>query len=143
MRFWDSSAIVPLLVGQAASPEADRWFCADSALAVWTLTPVEVVSALRRLARERAIDERAAVHGETRLDELIRTCHVVVDVETVKAAARRLLRLHSLRAAGALQLAAALAWSSGDPSGAVLHTLDGRLGLAASREGFRALPDPM
>ena len=67
---------------------------------------------------------------------------VSTDVERTKALARRLLRVHTLRAADALQLAAALAWADGHPEGLVLHTFDRRLGEAAEREGFRVIPAP-
>ena len=138
MRFWDSSAVVPLLVEQGASSRVTAWVAEDRTMVLWTLTPIEVVSALRRLVREGAIDEGAARRGETRLDELLQACHVVVDVEPVKATAVRLLRLHPLRAFDALQLGAAFHWAEGHPQGQFLHTLDHRLALAAQREGFRA-----
>ena len=54
----------------------------------------------------------------------------------VKEAACRLLRVHALRAADAMQLGAALAWADGSARGLVVHTLDRRLALAAEREGF-------
>jgi hypothetical protein len=134
--------VVPLIVGQAASPEADRWFAADGVLAMWTLTPVEILSAIRRLRREGALGDREVRAAEVRTDELVRTSHVVVDVEAVKMGARRLLRIHPLRAADALQLAAALEWAAGDPTGRIVHTLDGRLALAAHAEGFDVIPEP-
>lgn len=142
MRFWDSSAVVPLLVHQKASPLADDWLGQDSEIAIWTLTPIEVLSAVRRLVRERALTEALGAEAEQRADELARACHVVVDVEGAKDQARRLLRLHQLRAADALQLAAALLWSRGSPTAKTFHTFDERLAAAAAREGFRAVPAP-
>ena len=136
MRFWDSSAVVPLVVDQPTSPQVAAWMAADETVVLWTLTPVEVVSALRRLVREKSLDEGVARAAEARLDDLVRACHVVIDVEAVKALASRLLRLHSLRAFDALQLAAALHWTEGQPGGRMLHTLDARLARAAEREGF-------
>jgi uncharacterized protein len=103
---------------------------------LWTLTPVEVVSGLRRLVRERALSEDVAHAAERRLDEIVRGSHVVVDVESVKSFARRLLRIHSLRAFDALQLGAAFSWAEGNPHGRTLHTLDRGLGAAARSEGF-------
>jgi predicted nucleic acid-binding protein len=141
MRFWDSSAIIPLLVAQPGSGEADRWLRDDVELTVWTLTPIEVASALRRLVREGAISERAADDAERRTSELMRASHVVVDIEAVKSRALRLLRIHALRAADAMQLGAALEWAAGQPSGRILHTLDTRLAIASRREGFVALPE--
>jgi predicted nucleic acid-binding protein len=140
MRFWDSSAIVPLIVAQASSPRVEAWMGCDTKIAMWTLTPVEVTSALQRLFREGALGEDVIDEAERRVVELVRACHIVVDVENVKAQARRLLRLHPLRAADALQLAAAVEWSGGRPAGRMLHTLDGRLASAARREGF-VVPD--
>lgn len=136
MRFWDSSAVVPLLVEEAHSPHVSRWLSDDAAIALWTLTPVEVVSALRRLLRERAIEEEAVRRAEDRSQDLVQACHVIVDVEPVKALASRLLRLHTLRAFDALQLGAALHWAEGRPQGRIFHTFDDRLVAAARREGF-------
>ena len=136
MRFWDSSAIVPLLVRQKSSPLAEVWVTEDADMTVWTLTSVEVLSAFRRLVREQGLDEERAVIAERRLDELVRACHVVVDVTAVKRLASRLLGFHPLRAFDALQLGAALLWAEGHQEGRTLHTLDTRLGSAAEREGF-------
>jgi predicted nucleic acid-binding protein len=136
VRFWDSSAVVPLLVEQQASARATAWVDVDSTMVIWSLTIVEVVSALRRLVRDRAVDEAAATQAEARMEDMARACHLVIDVEPVKSAARRLLRVHPLRAFDALQLAAALHWVEGRPQGRVLCTLDSRLALAAQREGF-------
>lgn len=136
MKFWDSSAVVPLLVEQEPSSRVANWATTDDAMVLWTLTPVEVVSALRRLVREKVLQEEVTRFAEARMEEIVRACHVVIDVEPVKALATRLLRLHPLRAFDALQLGAALHWAEGHPQGRTLHTLDSRLALAAQREGF-------
>jgi predicted nucleic acid-binding protein len=140
VRFWDSSAVVPILVEQQASARVAEWLDDDPALVVWTLTSIEVVSALRRLVREAGLVEESARLAESRLGELVRSAHVVVDVEPIKARAARLLRLHPLRAFDALQLGAAVHWAEGHPDGRGFHTLDARLALAARREGFQ-VPD--
>jgi predicted nucleic acid-binding protein len=140
VRFWDTSAVVPLLVEHRTSPRVEAWVREDEAIALWTLTPVEVASALRRLVRESSLDERDAQMAERRMDEFVQASQVIIDVEPVKALATRLLRLHALRAFDALQLAAALHWAEGHPQGRILHTLDGRLALAAQREGFAVPP---
>jgi uncharacterized protein len=137
VTFWDSSAVVPLLIEQAASPRVAAWFSDDGGMALWTLTPLEVLSALRRLVRQGAIDERLARLAEDRMADIARAGHLVIDIEPVKSLAARLLRLHALRAFDALQLAAALHWAEGHPQDRTLHTLDSRLAVAAEREGFR------
>lgn len=82
------------------------------------------------------MDEADALAAEGRSRELAEASHLVADIEGVKTLARRLLRVHPLRSADALQLAAALVWAGGRPQGRTLLTLDERLALAARREGF-------
>jgi uncharacterized protein len=54
--------------------------------------------------------------------------------------AERILSVHPLRAADALQLASAIAWSDGDTDGRAFVCLDVRLREAARREGFSLAP---
>jgi len=140
LRFWDSSAIVPLIVEQAASSQVDGWFSEDPEVAIWTLTPVELTSAFRRLVREGNLSELEAKKAESRVDELIKRSHVIINVDTVKRHARRLLGSHPLKAADAMQLGAAIEWAAGRTSGRCLHTLDLQLARAAAREGFDVIP---
>ena len=139
MRFWDSSAIVPLLIQQPTSARADDWLAQDPVVALWTLTPVEITSALWRLVRSGQVAEEVAHAADVRSQELMAASYTVADVDMVKGIAQRLLRVHALRAADALQLGAALLWSGNQPQGKTLHTFDDRLALAARREGFDVL----
>jgi predicted nucleic acid-binding protein len=139
VRFWDTSAVVPLVVRQSASARTDRWYAEDSEIAIWTLTTVEIASAVWRLRREDALTEANARDAELRSEELASGSFIVADIDSVKTLAVRLLRVHSLRAADSMQLAAALVWSGNQPRGKTLHTLDERLALAARREGFSVL----
>ena len=136
MRYWDASAIIPLIFEQTSSREAERWVAENPSIVVWTLTHVEAVSALRRLVREESLLESEAHRAEQVLEEVLARAHTVADVERVKETACRLLRTHALRAADAMQLGAALEWADGSARGLVFHTLDRRLALAAEREGF-------
>ena len=136
MRVWGRSARVPLRVEQERSPRVATWVAEDQIMVVWTLTPVEIVSALRRLVREHSVEDAVARVVEVRLDERVHACHVIVDVDPVTSRATRRLRLHPLRAFDALQLGAALQWAEGYPEGRRLHTFDSRLAAAAQREGF-------
>lgn len=141
MRFWDTSAVVPLLLEQEASVAVRALVGSDPDMATWWGTPVECASAAARLRRE----ERLTVAEEERVLELLsmlqRAWLEVLPSDEVRAQAKRLLRIHSLKAADALQLAAALAWA-GTASGAQLVTFDERLALAARLEGFEVLPRP-
>lgn len=139
MRFWDTSAVMPLLVDEPETANVSGLVREDADLIVWWSTPVECASALSRLRREDVID----VAGETRalslLDSLTGVWTEVLPSDEVRARARRLLRVHALRAADALQLAAALVWA-GSPAGHGFVTYHERLGLAARLEGFTVLP---
>jgi hypothetical protein len=88
------------------------------------------------LRRENSLTEDHARAAELRAEEFASGSYIVADVDSVKALATRLLRVHALRAADALQLGAALVWAGGRPEGKTLHTLDERLAVAARREGF-------
>jgi hypothetical protein len=63
----------------------------------------------------------------------------VQPVDPVRAMAVRLLRLHPLRSADGLQLAAAIVAAEHEPSSLEFVGLDERLNEAASREGFRVV----
>ena len=52
MRFWDTSALLPLVVGEPQTADAERWLREDAGVAVWTPTRVELLSALARRRRE-------------------------------------------------------------------------------------------
>jgi predicted nucleic acid-binding protein len=63
----------------------------------------------------------------------------VQPVTAVRTTAIRLLRVHPLRAADALQLAAAIVAAEDHPATLQLVTLDERLAQAAEREGFEVV----
>ena len=63
----------------------------------------------------------------------------VQPTEEVRNRAERLLRIHKLRAADALQLAAALVWCGDRPAGRVLIGADGNLSEAAAAESFTVI----
>lgn len=136
MRFWDSSAVIPLAV-TGASTDAMRAIAGeDPVMCVWWATELECVSVLARLEREGALTETATTVALERLDLLAESWNEVQPVAAVRSAARRLLRVHTLRAADALQLAAAVVAGEGQPASLEIVTLDERLAAAARREGF-------
>ncbi|MGE3842626.1 MAG: PIN domain-containing protein [Vicinamibacterales bacterium] len=135
MRFWDASAVVPLLAEEPAT-DALRALLFEQPAIVWWGTAVECSSAVARLECEGALTPAEATVCFQRLDALRLTWAEVEPVDEVRDVARRLLRLHSLRAADALQLAAAFLASEYRPSSLPFVALDTRLQLAASREGF-------
>jgi predicted nucleic acid-binding protein len=136
MRFWDASAIVPLIVGEAATVAMQALARNDPAMLVWWGTEVECASAIARLTREGAFDDAASMQAFDRLRRLADGWHEVDASDAVREAAVRFLRVHSLRAADALQLAAAFIASERRPSALEIVTLDDRLAEAAGKEGF-------
>lgn len=134
MRFWDSSAIVPLLAPQPSTPAIEGLLAADAEMLVWWGTPVECVSALARLEREDSMALRDVGMALARLRVLAEAWHEVQPHARVRSRAERLLRVHPLRAADALQLAAAIEVAGGSPAEFVC--LDRRLGEAAARENL-------
>lgn len=139
MRFWDSSALVPLLVRQRASGRMRALYRKDASVLAWWGARIECESALSRLEREGRLKRRSAGAARGRLDRFAATWQEVQPVEAVRESARRLLRVHDLRAADALQLAAALAAAEGRPASLQVVCLDDRLGAAAEREGLPLL----
>ena len=137
MRFWDSSAIIPLTVTEASTDAVRAIAEEDPVMCVWWATEVECVSALARLERGEALTDTATTVALERLDLLAESWNEVQPVVAVRGAARRLLRVHALRAGDALQLAAALIAAEGRPASLEIVTLDERLAAAARREGFR------
>jgi uncharacterized protein len=140
MRFWDSSAVIPLLVEESSSPQVRAAHAEDIGMVAWWATGVECVSALARLEREERLDAGDLGDALARLDELAAGWIEIQPVQRVRQSALRLLRVHPLRAGDALQLAAAIAAAEDHPSTMPFVTLDERLALAAQREGFRVIP---
>ncbi len=139
MRFWDSSALVPLLVQEESSGDMLALYEDDPEILVWWSTSVECVSALTRLERENSLASDGVAAALERLDAIAAAWREVLPVAAARRTAIRLLRVHALRAADALQLAAAVIASESHPATLPLVTLDDRLAAAAEREGFRVV----
>lgn len=139
MRFWDSSALVPLLVSEATSEGLEALFQDEQSVAVWWGTEVECASAVARLERTGALNPAEVNQVFQQLQDLARVWHLIDPVETIRVSAKRFLRVHELRAGDALQLAAAFLAAEGRPPSLEFVCLDDRLGTAARREGFQVI----
>lgn len=139
MIFWDSSAIVPLLVAEPTTRRLQALATRDSDMLVWWGSEVECASALARLERTGALNGMGAALAYDRLKQLRDTWHEVEASDIVRENAIRFLRVHPLRAADALQLAAAFTAAERRPASLQLLTLDERLADAARKEGFALL----
>lgn len=140
MNFWDSSALLPLFIREATSETMLDLQAVSREMVAWTLTAVEMASAINRLLRMDRISPEGAQTALSHWENFLPELYLIRNVDLVKLKAIRLLRLHPLKAADALQLAAALIACNDTPSGHLFITLDSQLAQAASREGFCVKP---
>jgi len=142
VRFWDASALLPLIVSESGSELVAPWLKEDPEVVVWGLTRVEIASAIERRARagQLSSSERSALL--LRAERVVNDAHEVLDLSAVRVRATALLARHALRAADAAQLGAALLVADPDPSSLTMVVLDRRLADAAAREGLRVLGWP-
>lgn len=136
MKFWDSSAILPLVVKEKTTSTALTAYRNDSEVVVWWATEIECFSALARLSRESMLEENDLTIAIERLTALAQSWYVVQPTDRLRQVACRMLRVHPLRAADAQQLAAAMLASEMQPSTMPMYCLDHRLAIAARKEGF-------
>jgi uncharacterized protein len=139
VRFWDASAIIPLVINEDGSSRVKGWLARDPEVVVWTLTRVELLSAIARRRREKP--EASAILMAARRD-LLRVWEgwsEITAIDIARRHAERLVETHPLRAADAMQLAAALIAADNEPIGLEFVTLDSNLANAADREGFSVL----
>jgi hypothetical protein len=140
MRFWDASAIIPLLADEPARSRLLELLQEDSEVLAWWATPVEIASALARRERDKLLTADEVSAALIAMRQFADSWHEIVPSESVRRTAERLLRAHPLRGADSLQLAAALIAADHNPSSLEIVSLDTRLNSAARREGFKVVP---
>jgi uncharacterized protein len=139
VKYWDTSAVVATL-GAEQDSRGRTALVEDGGQAVaWWATRVECASALFRLRREEVIDEAVLTRAFKKMDVFFEKCVEVGPSEEVRKRAIRILRTHPLRAADALQLAAALVACREDPASLPFISSDQGLKAAAESEGFTVL----
>jgi hypothetical protein len=131
---------VPLLVPERSSERLRRLHASDPIVIAWWGADVECVSAVARTERVGRLPATVAAEGLRRLAALRRGWHEIEPSDEVREAAKRLLRVHDLRAADSLHLAAAFVAAETRPASLEFVCLDDRLRLAAGREGFAVAP---
>jgi len=136
MKFWDSSALVPLLVSEETTNLRQDQYDIDPWAVVWFGTLAEIESSLVRRQRDGQLTRSEEAAARKRLSEITVQWTEITPTNEVRARAIRLLRVHPLRAADAFQLAAALIFCREQPQHLPFLTADQRLRTAASLEGF-------
>lgn len=133
--FWDASALVPLCVRQGITPRAIALY-GSYEVVIWWATPVEMASALARLARMKQLDAAGWSEARALAKRLADSWSVIQPSHALRARAMQLVDRYDLRAADSLQLAAALEWCEGAAQGRVFLTADEKLREAALLAGF-------
>jgi predicted nucleic acid-binding protein len=135
--FWDASALVPLCVRQSITPSVESLY-ESYRVVIWWATPVEIASALARLVRTKEIGPGDRAKARQVAVALADEWSVIQPSNALRDHAMRLVERYDLKAADAMQLAAALDWCDKVPRGEVFLTADQKLREAAVLSGFDA-----
>jgi hypothetical protein len=139
VRFWDTSALVALVVEEPASAACRRLLRSRDEIGAWALTRTEMVSAVWRRARDAELAAKDVPRALSRIAQLAAAWIEVTDMDVVRDRAERLLAIHALRSADAVQLSAALLLVRERSRGRDFVVADGALAAAASAEGFNVI----
>lgn len=140
MRYWDASALAPLLVSEEGSNASLEWLEQDGQVVTWLWTRAELASAIERRTREGSLSRLQRRQVLARLDSLAESWDEVADAVAVRSRAINLLARHPIRAADAGQLGAALLVHDHVAGPLEFVCFDRRLALAAELEGLQVLP---
>lgn len=140
MKFWDTSALLPLCLQESQTSVLRKLVDQDGEIVAWWGALIEGYSALARLRREEELTMEQESHARQLLTRLASFWAEVRPSNLVRDQAARALLIHPLRAADALQLAAALIWSGNQTTDQEFVCLDHRLRGAAYQEGFKVVP---
>lgn len=137
MKFWDTSALLPLFVDEPATESCVALLSSDPSVIVWEGTSVELLSALSRYRRHSSgfDDLWPSVRHEV-LQRWVSWSRVA-DLAKAALRAQRLVNVHPLKAGDAFQLAAALVACEDQPQRIDVVTRDQTLAGAARLEGFQ------
>lgn len=136
--FWDSSALIPLCIDQPATPVAKK-FSHEYEPVIWWATPVEIRSSFARLWRMKEINESGLVTAHRCLVELESEWREIDPSPSLRDLAEEFPNRYGLRAADALQLAAASIWTMRRPANRPFLSGDHKLLEAARNMGFQAI----
>ena len=143
MRFWDSSAIVPLLIAEPTTRAMRELRRQDLWILASFITPLEVTSAVWRRLHKDLLTVKERADAEIRFAEMSENWSEIAGPERIVEIALHLLTRYPLRAADAIQLASAIEAvdeAEEERSSLPFVTLDGDLATAARAEGFPVLP---
>ncbi len=140
MRYWDASALVPLVVAEAGTESARTWLFEDAHIVTWVWTRTEITGAIEWRAREGSLSRQQRRDVLERFKAFADSWDEVTEVLAVRSRANALLARHPLRAADAGQLGVALLVQEHLVGPLTLVCLDQRLSSAAELESLRVTP---
>jgi uncharacterized protein len=132
-----------LIFREAVSERVANLVRDDDDIAVWWGTWAECAVAVSRLKREKSFDDETEENARARLDGLAADWTEIDLEDDLRLLTSLLSKDHPLKAADALQLAAALRWCEGDTRNKDFVCLDERLRRAARDEGFDVVPETL
>lgn len=139
MRFWDSSALVPLVLVEIRSSDMERLLLQDGDIVSAAIAPIEVTSALWRRKHRNELTVAEIQNAEQLFANVSANWRAIEQSDEVVERSLDLLSRHQLRTLDAIQLATAILFAGRDRSLPIV-TLDQRLATAARAEGFPILP---
>ena len=140
MRYWDASALVPLIVAEPDSESVRTWLSEDDHIVTWVWTRTEIIGAIERRTREGSLSRLQRRDVLERFNAFADSWDEVTEVLAVRSRANALLARHPLRAADAGQLGAALLVQEQLAGPLTFVCLDQRLSSAAELESLQVIP---
>lgn len=139
MRFWDTSALIPLILEEDSSARMRTIFDADPHVLTSAFTPLEVASAVWRRRHADEISVEAHQAADVLFADLSTTWTELPVSQGAIEGAISVMSRHQLRAGDALLLGSAIL-AAGSSTKLVFVTLDDQQRAAALAEGFSVLP---
>ncbi|MCY4285443.1 MAG: type II toxin-antitoxin system VapC family toxin [Thiotrichales bacterium] len=139
MRYWDASALVPIVITEPDSERVRTWLSEDHHIVTWAWSRTEIISAIERRARDGSLSRPQRREALQRFDAFAGGWDEVTELLAVRSRANALLARHPLRAADAGQLGAALLIQEQLAEVLTFVCLDHRLSTAAERESLRVM----
>jgi len=136
MKFWDSSAIIPLLVREPASGWACALYAGDMTVVVAWTAHIECASAIARRALGESLTTDETRKAHHRLAALAREWIEILPTDRLKQEAVRMVSVHELRTLDSVQLSSAVIAANTRPDLLPFVTSDQVLAEAAEKQGF-------